>query len=408
MNPGHLLGNDFFSGGLALAALAALAAFMRRYVVLAVDSVRRRYVSEIEVRDGDMVMWFGLWLANTPYGRGCRRLSIYVHHRTDEEVPVLYFEPGIGPHVFRHQGTLLVVDRRREEGGPGNRIPQEWFVLRVFGARLAAEQILDQAKAYSRNLLSRQHSAYISDGRGGWDRLGVGVPRELASVVLPGSMVEDVVSRIKGFLARRSWYADRGIPWRLGFGLFGPPRTGKTSLVRAISHELGLPLYVLDMTSKEFSDKDLVMTLSRLPVGAVLLVEDIDEQFGAKSSSVTLSGLLNALDGSLATEGRILFVTSNAPERLDAALVGEGRLDVHVTFGYATRDQSRGMWLRFFPELESLADQFAAAVPEGKIPPAAIQEHLVTRADDPDRALAEAPLLGRREVRIVARGETSC
>jgi chaperone BCS1 len=245
----------------------------------------------------------------------------------------------------------------------------------------------------------------MSDGRGGWDSLGVGVPRLLESVILPGATIAEVLARIKDFLSRRAWYAARGVPWRLSFGLFGPPRTGKTSLARAIAHELGLPLYVLDMTSEKFADRDLIVSLSRLPVGAVVLIEDIDSQLGAKASAVTLSGLLNALDGPLASEGRILFMTSNTPELLDAALVGEGRVDVYVTFRYATSEQIRGMWLRFFPQDERGAAAFAEALPDGVLPPATIQEHLVARSDDPDRALAEAHLLAHREVRIVSRVE---
>ncbi len=408
MNWSALFSNQFFSGGIALGAIAALVAFGRRYVVLLADVVRRRFVSEIEVRDGDMVVWLGLWLAHTPYGIACKRLSTYVLHQEGEGVPLLYFEPGIGPHVFRHEGTLLVIDRRRDEPSPGASVyPREWYVFRAFAPRERAAELLDQAKVFSRELLSRRHTAFLSDGRGGWDRIGVGVPRELSSVVLPGETIGEIVKRVRLFQDRRAWYAERGIPWRLGFGFFGPPRTGKTSLVRAIAHDLSLPLYVLDLTSKEFSDKDLILTLSRVPIGAVLLIEDIDEQLGSKSSFVTLSGMLNALDGPLASEGRILFVTSNTPERLDAALLGEGRLDVHIHFGLATREQAGQMFLRFFPGLEKEVQAFAAALPEGVIPPAAIQEHLAVRSDDPVRAIAEASALAGRTFKAVARGEVA-
>ena len=48
------------------------------------------------------------------------------------------------------------------------------------------------------------------------------------------------------------------------------------------------------------------------------------------SKGVTLSGLLNALDGVAAQEGRILFATTNRYDSIDEALCRAGRMDVHV------------------------------------------------------------------------------
>jgi chaperone BCS1 len=64
---------------------------------------------------------------------------------------------------------------------------------------------------------------------------------------------------------------------------------------------------------------------------------------------VTLSGLLNALDGVAAQHGRIVVMTSNHPERLDPALVRPGRIDVKVELGHADDTQIATMFARFFP-----------------------------------------------------------
>lgn len=392
-----LFANDFFSGGLALAGIAAVVTFLRRYIVLAM----RRLVVEVEVREWDMVMWLGLWLAHTDYGKRCRKLTTNVVNQEGGDA-ALFFEPGLGPHIFRFEKVWVLVDRRVDkEENVWNR--REWYSVRVLGSRAVATKLIEDAKTFAMDLLARRHTAFISDGKGEWKRVGVGAPRALSTVVLPGNTSASIADRIRKFRGSRDWYAARGIPWRIGFGLFGPPRTGKTSVVRAIACELGLPLYVLDLASKEFSDRDLIVTLAKVPVGAIVLIEDIDAQLDSKSSEITLSGLLNALDGPLASEGRVLFVTSNTFERLDAALVGEGRLDVHVHFSYATTEQVHAMFLRFFPGHDDSAAEFAAAVPRGVIPPAAIQEHLVARSDNPRRAVEEARLLARKEVRVVER-----
>ena len=54
---------------------------------------------------------------------------------------------------------------------------------------------------------------------------------------------------------------------------------------------------------------------------------------------VTLTGLLNALDGAVGSEGRITFLTTNYLDRLDAALIRPGRVDVKQFIG----DDCNGM-----------------------------------------------------------------
>lgn len=63
---------------------------------------------------------------------------------------------------------------------------------------------------------------------------------------------------------------------------------------------------------------------------------------------VTLSGLLNALDGIGAQEGRILFATTNKYGALDPALVRPGRMDLHIEFKLASKDQARGLFEAFY------------------------------------------------------------
>ena len=66
------------------------------------------------------------------------------------------------------------------------------------------------------------------------------------------------------------------------------------------------------------------------------------------SPKISLSGLLNALDGVGAQEGRLLFATTNRYETLDAALRRPGRMDVHVEFKLASQYQAGGLFKRFY------------------------------------------------------------
>jgi mitochondrial chaperone BCS1 len=68
----------------------------------------------------------------------------------------------------------------------------------------------------------------------------------------------------------------------------------------------------------------------------------------AKDARITLSGLLNALDGVSAQEGRLLFATTNRYQSLDPALIRPGRMDVHVEFRLASQYQARELYKRFY------------------------------------------------------------
>lgn len=67
-----------------------------------------------------------------------------------------------------------------------------------------------------------------------------------------------------------------------------------------------------------------------------------------RTSKISLSGLLNALDGVGAQEGRLLFATTNQYEALDPALRRPGRMDVHVEFKLASQYQAAELFKRFY------------------------------------------------------------
>lgn len=69
--------------------------------------------------------------------------------------------------------------------------------------------------------------------------------------------------------------------------------------------------------------------------------EDVSEQ-------VTLSFILNLLDGILETPGRILIMTSNYPEKLDKALIRPGRIDINLEVGYCNKDMVVEMFNYFY------------------------------------------------------------
>ena len=216
------------------------------------------------------------------------------------------------------------------------------------------------------------------DGKHAWSRpewidAGVKPSRPISSVILKGDEARSVLDDARAFLGLERWYAERGIPYRRGYLLHGAPGSGKTSLVCAIAGELRLPIYQLRLTGAGLDDEAFQRLLAATSRRAVVLLEDVDAARGAavgsrtgrepstpvgspkrestdggSASLLTLPGLLNALDGVGAVDGRLLFMTCHRATSLEPALVRPGRIDMRVSFGAPDRAQAAALLRHFF------------------------------------------------------------
>ena len=75
-----------------------------------------------------------------------------------------------------------------------------------------------------------------------------------------------------------------------------------------------------------------------------------NEKANAPVNGVTLSGLLNVLDGFYAPANVLFVMTTNHIEVLDEALLRPGRIDYRLYLGKATDRQKIELYRRFFPE----------------------------------------------------------
>ncbi|MGD0053595.1 MAG: AAA family ATPase [Vulcanimicrobiaceae bacterium] len=213
-------------------------------------------------------------------------------------------------------------------------------------------------------------------------------------MILADDAARNALADLQGFLADRTWYVERGLPYRRGYLLHGPPGGGKSSLTFALASELGMDLYVLNLAAPMLDDTLLALLMRRIPARGILLIEDVDAAFTAREKSdtaashVTFSGLLNALDGVSSRDSQITVMSTNHIERLDPALIRPGRVDCRLFLGNAQREQARELFARFFPESD-LAAAFADRVGDGAVSMAALQRHLVAHRSDPRAAVDE-------------------
>ena len=418
----QLATNQLFGGGLILMVTGGLIAYFREVPGRIWQWLRRRWLIEIDILDRDPAFeWIDKWLAQHSYSRNrARSLTVktvsvdYNERQADPTMdarPRIIFSPAPGEHIFFYRGRLVILNRERPKPDGANSQSlsvRESFAIHIFSRdRNIARQLLEDARDIALpagdNRLAIHRASYSS-----WDEQMKRLPRPPESVVLRASLMESLIDDVRDFLGRRNWYVERGIPYRRGYLLYGPPGTGKSSAVLAIASALKMDIAILSLANSSLDDDDLCQLLSNCPVNSIVLIEDIDCVFVErkatedKANKLTFSGLLNAIDGVGAGEGRILFATTNHIERLDPALIRPGRIDRKELIGYADREQLRRLFVRFFGDNDpSMADYFADSLAEGTLPMSAVQTYLVQHADSADDALLGLDQLSMEAVKLL-------
>ncbi len=113
-----------------------------------------------------------------------------------------------------------------------------------------------------------------------------------------------------------------------------------------------------------------------------------------KESGITLSGLLNAIDGVVATPGRILIMTTNHPEILDDALIRPGRCDAKFQFDFCTKTQIKELYQMFF-NVEAPVAQLAN-IRASEYSPAHITAVFLRFRNEPEKALENLDVLEQK------------
>ncbi|KAG0641995.1 BCS1 N terminal-domain-containing protein [Tuber brumale] len=293
----------------------------------------------------------------------------------------LQFTPAPGLHYFKYKGSFVMLERIVEDNDK-TWFPQEILEFSIMGRKpqLLKDMLKEARSRYltkdkSKTVVHRPKAPEAAGSPPTWVRCLARPSRPLSTVVLEQNQKKMFVDDIKDYLepGTQKWYSDRGIPYRRGYLLHGPPGTGKSSLSFAAAGLLGLKIYVLSLASKALSDAGLASLFDALPPRCVVLLEDIDTISIAQSrkpadttdetpkktttdtstdasTKVSLSGLLNVIDGVASPEGRVLILTTNHPEKLDAALIRPGRVDMKIEFKLAGEEAIAGLFMRMYED----------------------------------------------------------
>jgi chaperone BCS1 len=306
----------------------------------------------------------------------------------------LRYQPGIGSLFFIYEGHIFRLRRQMVTDLWGRRIGEITIHSLGWSPKRAIDRWLLQIENLAHEV-RRESTAIRSPNpvrEYQWTHCSTRASRRIQTVILPHTRRDDIIQDLGTFLESSDWYENRGFPYRRGYLFYGPPGTGKSSLAFALAGHFNLDVYLLPLVGT--TELKFGHLLSTLPPRCLVLLEDVDaagvptavrsDEDASNSGAISLSGLLNGVDGVTGSNGRVLVMTTNHRDRLDPAFIRPGRVDFEFEFTLATNQQIHDCFMLMFSnELGERAvkhaSEFAAIVPENLFTVAQICQFLLPR-----------------------------
>ena len=204
---------------------------------------------------------------------------------------------------------------------------------------------------------------FIPSPKGHWDLISKNKKRSIDTVFIKNK--DEIIKDIDEFLSSEEDYQTFGHPYKRNYLFFGPPGNGKTSLISSIASQYNLNIYLMSF-SINITDEIFKKLISSLPVNGLLVIEDIDGLFDEKEKKqVSISTVLNIMDG-LAKKNRLITImTTNHYDRLSDAFKRAGRIDMNVEFDIASVDCFHQI-IQFFCKYKNIdmSDEYTVMIEE--------------------------------------------
>lgn len=246
-----------------------------------------------------------------------------------------------------------------------------------------------------------------------WSHIVFEHPATFETMALEPEKKQEIIEDLVTFSKSRDFYARIGKAWKRGYLLYGPPGTGKSTMIAAMANLLNYDVYDLELTAVK-DNTELRKLLIETTSKSIIVIEDIDcsldltgqrkkkaekssddekekldKEISRKepkeegSSKVTLSGLLNFIDGLWSACGgeRLIVFTTNYVEKLDPALIRRGRMDKHIELSYCRFQGFKVLAKNYLNvETHTLFDTIQKLMEDTKITPADVAENLMPKS----------------------------
>ncbi|KAF8010653.1 hypothetical protein BT93_J1337 [Corymbia citriodora subsp. variegata] len=285
------------------------------------------------------------------------------------------------------------------------------------------KHVLVKGKAVAAN--NRQRKLFTNNPGSGWhyykatkwSHATFKHPSTFDTLAMEPSKKREIMNDLLKFKRGKEYYERIGKAWKRGYLLYGPPGTGKSTMIAAMANFLNYDVYDLELTTVK-DNSELRNLLIETSEKAIIVIEDIDCSLDltgqrktkkqekeddeekedpvkklakggeeTKGSKVTLSGLLNFIDGLWSACGgeRIIVFTTNFMEKLDPALIRRGRMDKHIEMSYCCFEGFKVLARNYLGvESHPLFATVRQLLEETNMTPADVAENLMPKSDEED------------------------
>lgn len=196
-----------------------------------------------------------------------------------------------------------------------------------------------------------------------------------ASIIL--EQKRSIFDYIYSWKQSKEYFTRLGLNHKIGILLYGDPGTGKTTFAKVLAtkFELDIVKFSLNDLSKMVKNSDFWEFMKN----SVVVLEDIDCLVSKRDDSVSTAdkenfqALLQLLDGINHCENTIFVATTNYIDRLDSALIRDGRFDIKIEMKNFDRNEAIKMCNKFEVNSEVVLEDETFP-----INPASLQNKIIT------------------------------
>ncbi len=263
--------NPVFSGGFGLAVLAGGAQLLKSGYQVGFRMLKRYFLVTLEVTSKDRSYpWVLQWLS-LHGGARTQHLSVETTFKPmlgNAANMTFDLVPGPGQHFLNYKGRFMLVQRIREQSMVDLNTGKPWEKV-LFTSYGRSTVVFDEMllEAYGLSVQKEEGKTIIFTNWGSeWRQFGQPRRRRsLDSVILDENVSTRLLADVEEWIHSSKWYSDRGIPYRRGYLLYGPPGSGKSSFIFALAGKLGYNICILNLAERGLTDDRLALALSCIP-----------------------------------------------------------------------------------------------------------------------------------------------
>lgn len=271
-----------------------------------------------------------------------------------------YYRLANGSHSlkYRNYNITLVIQTLGVEVSNRSYKPRRTYTIITYdlNPKFIADfefDILKHKNAIHKNKISTTVDVFKDgheslNGETYWEPMCSIPKRKLSTLYLPLDTKNKIINAVNEFFMSKNKYREMGVPHNLKILLYGGHGYGKDTIARVIASEYNRTIYYVTGGTNGKFIPEAIVDLSDNVRRPLFIISDIDKypflineesNVAATEDNATkikdeyryqFGKMINALDGIMAPEDRIIIMTTNHIEKFSPVFTRPGRVDLMV------------------------------------------------------------------------------